>query len=100
MKYINILLLKYALGEKHANNHKDPVAGRGPRTVTEPNRTWTVWGRDNWGRPVDPWSKDAQFKILIFVWMERHVLQDKDSQTMDRPDSTGILNEQTGGPNI
>ena len=42
MKYINILFLKYALGEKHVNDHKDPVAGRVPRTVSEPNRTWTV----------------------------------------------------------
>ena len=27
MKYIKLLLLKYAFGEKHVNNHKDPVAG-------------------------------------------------------------------------
>jgi len=27
MKYINLLILKSVLGEKHVNNHKDPVAG-------------------------------------------------------------------------
>ena len=27
MKYIKLLLLKSVLGEKHVNDHKDPVAG-------------------------------------------------------------------------
>ena len=27
MKYIKFLLLKSVLGEKHVNDHKDPVAG-------------------------------------------------------------------------